>query len=123
MLINGRPEILTVTGADGLHLSSRALYDFSSRPCDDNHWLAASCHSLADLQQAQLISADFAVLSPVLTTNSHPGQSQLGWAEFETLTAQAAMPVYALGGMTRDLLTQSWHAGGQGIAAISAFLE
>ena len=123
LLINGRPDILTATGADGLHLSSRALYDFSSRPCDDNHWLAASCHSPADLQQAQLIRADFAVLSPVLATNSHPGQSPLGWSEFEMLTAQAAMPVYALGGMTPALLTQSWLAGGQGIAAISAFLE
>ena len=123
MLINGRPDILSATGADGLHLSSRALYDFSSRPCDDKHWLAASCHNLADLHQAQLIGVDFAVLSPVLATNSHPAQSPLGWPGFEALVTQASIPVYALGGMTGAQLSQSWQCGGQGIAAIRAFVD
>ena len=121
MLVNGSPDVLNATGADGLHLSSAALYDFTSRPCDDARWLAVSCHNSADLHQAQLIRADFAVLSPVLQTKSHPTLTPLGWSGFETMVTQVAIPVYALGGMTSALLSQAWQSGGQGIAAIRTF--
>ena len=82
------------------------------------HRLAASCHNAADLQQAQRIGADFAVLSPVLPTQSHPEATLLGWQSFAEQVAAATIPVYALGGMTMNQLPQAWQSGAQGIAGI-----
>jgi len=97
-------------------LSGQAL---TTRP----KWLAASCHNLEQLQQAQNIGVDFVVLAPVLATQTHPGAASLGWEQFADLVAQANLPVYALGGMTESSLITARQSGGQGIAAIRAFLD
>lgn len=107
---------------DGIHLTSRDLLATHKRP-ENCRWLAASCHNLADLQHAEKIGADFAVLAPVLATQTHPGVTGLGWQQFTELVAQANLPVYALGGMQLAHLKTARLAGGQGIAAIRAFLD
>lgn len=100
--------------ADGVHLSSPALMQLTKKPA--GLMLAASCHNLAELQQAEKLGCDFAVLSPVLPTNSHPNASTLGWAGFTEMIRCCAMPVYALGGMqTRDL-AKALSCGARGIA-------
>ncbi len=105
-------------GADGLHLTSRDLSRYSSRPIADDLWLAASCHTAQDIQQARRVNADFIVLSPVAYTKSHPHTPPLGWETFAAWTQQAHCPVYALGGMTPAHVPQARLHGGQGIAAI-----
>lgn len=108
--------------ADGLHLSSRALLATAGRPPDCG-WLGASCHNLAELQQAERIGADFAVLAPVLATASHPDAVPLGWAAAGALLEQVNLPVYLLGGMRPADCQAAFQAGAQGIAGISGFLE
>jgi 8-oxo-dGTP diphosphatase len=107
---------------DGIHLTSRDLMALTKRP-ENIRWLAASCHNLEQLQQAQNISVDFVVLAPVLATQTHPGAPSLGWEQFAELVAHVNLPVYALGGMTESSLSIARQCGGQGIAAIRAFLE
>lgn len=107
---------------DGIHLTSRDLMALSARP-ENIKWLAASCHNLEQLQHAQNIGVDFAVLAPVLPTQTHPGAAVLGWKQFAELVAEVNLPVYALGGMTKSSLIIARQHGGQGIAAIRAFLD
>jgi 8-oxo-dGTP diphosphatase len=107
---------------DGIHLTSRDLMALTTRP-DNSRWLAASCHNLEQLQQAQKIGVDFVVLAPVLATQTHPGAPSLGWEQFAELVAKVNLPVYALGGMTESSVIIARQSGGQGIAAIRAFLD
>jgi len=107
---------------DGIHLTSRHLMALTKRP-KNSQWVAASCHNLEQLQQAQNIGVDFVVLAPVLATQTHPGAASLGWERFADLVAQVNLPVYALGGMTEFSLVKVQQSGGQGIAAIRAFLD
>ena len=83
--------------------------------------VAASCHDAADLTRAHSLGLDFAVLSPVLPTQSHPGAQTLGWDGFKALTGNALLPVYALGGIGPAQLPLAWEAGAQGVAGIRAF--
>ncbi|MCF7964617.1 MAG: Nudix family hydrolase [Methylobacter tundripaludum] len=106
---------------DGIHLTSNHLMALTTRP-ENSQWLAASCHNLEQLQHAQNIGVDFVVLAPVLATQTHPGVASLGWEQFADLVAQVSLPVYALGGMSESSLTTAQQRGGQGIAAIRAFL-
>jgi len=62
-------------------------------------------------------------LPPVLVTETHPDAASLGWEQFAELVAKVNLPVYALGGMTESSLTIARQSGGQGIAAIRAFLD
>jgi len=108
--------------ADGIHLTSRHLMATNKRPAAKK-WVAASCHNLQELQHAESIGVDFVVLAPVLATKTHPDVEPLGWQQFSELTSKINLPVYALGGMSKLELVTAQQAGGQGIAAIRAFLD
>ncbi len=106
---------------DGIHLTSRDLLALNERPANIE-WLSAACHNLEELQHAEAISVDFAVLAPVMPTPTHPNIETLGWDGFAALVSQINLPVYALGGVRQADLSRAQHCGGQGIAAIRAFL-
>jgi 8-oxo-dGTP diphosphatase len=69
---------------------------------------------------AESVGADFAVLSPIKTTASHPAAHPLGWARFRGWVDACAMPVYALGGVDRADIGTALQNGAQGIAALRA---
>ena len=119
LLINADFRLAGQIGADGVHLNSRQLAQGVGRPADFTGWLAASCHNDVDLQRAADCRADFAVLSPVAATASHPDATPLGWLQWARWVAQARLPVYALGGMRPSDGALARRHGGQGIAAIS----
>ena len=102
----------------GLHLGSHQLRAMRSRDFPQQQLLAASCHTQQELVHAASIGVDFATLSPVQPTATHPQAQPLGWEHFSAMVAQATLPVYALGGMQADDTPQAWRSGAQGIAAI-----
>jgi 8-oxo-dGTP diphosphatase len=123
LLVNATPEIALSVGAHGVHLSSERLLNCVQRPLSYDLWVAASCHSLEEILQTNLIGVDFIVLSPVRTSISHPTTPPLRWLEFFQLTEQADCPVYALGGMKVEDTLMAWSHGAQGIAAIRGLWE
>jgi 8-oxo-dGTP diphosphatase len=120
MLINADPRLLEESGADGVHLDSARLMAARSRPVPADAWLAASCHDARELHQAARVGVDFAVLSPVAATESHPQAPPMGWLHFQRLVENVNLPVYAQGGMQPADLDAAWRHGGQGIAAVRA---
>jgi 8-oxo-dGTP diphosphatase len=129
LLINSAVKNAEDFAVDGIHLTSRHLMSITKRPAfprgtsEQAHWVAASCHNLLELQHAQKIGVDFAVLAPVLATKTHPETEPLGWEQFAKLVSKTNLPVYALGGLSESSLDMARQAGGQGVAAIRAFLE
>jgi len=120
ILLNTDAGLVQALGADGLHLTSQRLQQTRERPLPQAYLLAASCHTLDELHAAQQAGVDFAMLSPVLPTASHPDASPLGWPAFSQSIDQVAMPVYALGGMQPAHCDTAIAHGAQGIAAIRA---
>ncbi len=118
LVLNADPEWVSELGAQGVHLDSRRLHALSKRPLGSEFWVGASCHGPEDLEQAYAVGADFAVLSPVQLTASHPGAAAIGWKCFARWVEEAKLPVYALGGMAVGDVEMAWHHGAQGIAAI-----
>ena len=118
LLLNSTPELASACGADGVHLTSRRLMSLDKRPLPAGQWVAASCHNATELQHAERVGVDFAVLSPVLATESHPEALPLGWQRFQALVDKVNIPVYALGGMLPWMVGQARDCGGQGIAAV-----
>jgi 8-oxo-dGTP diphosphatase len=105
----------------GVHLKSDQLPALTERPLPWSLAVGVSCHDAAQLSLAARIGADFATLSPVAATLSHPQTAPLGWAAFQSLAEAAALPVYALGGMAPSHIPQARQSGGQGVAGIREF--
>ena len=114
VVINDDADLARRVNADGLHLSSAALAACSVRP--DFAWVGASCHTVDEIARAGQLELDYALLGPVLPTPSHPENPGLGWAEFTRRSAGNTLPVFALGGLSHDLLTAAQTAGAHGIA-------
>ena len=118
VLVNGDPGLAGRAGVDGVHLSASRLMGLDARPACA--LVGASCHDERELAQAASLGVDFAVLGPVQPTASHSGTAVLGWQRFTELAARSPLPIYAIGGLTRNDLAAAWNAGAHGIAAIRA---
>lgn len=121
LLLNADPAWLDRVDADGIHLTSARLMELKRRPIPSHKWLGASTHDDAQLAQAGRIDCDFVTLSPLAPTPSHPDAVTIGWHDFQQMVETAAMPVFALGGMTRYHANQARAVGAQGIASIRDF--
>ena len=120
LLLHGDAALASELGAAGVHLPGRVLATTAKRPVPQSLWLAASCHDASQLERAAQMGCDFAVLSPVAVTASHPTREPLGWHHFAELVEPADLPLYALGGVTpEDTLIARGH-GARGIAALRA---
>ena len=116
LLINADIELAREIGADGVHLSGAQLAELHERP--EVPWCAASCHNAQELRRAEELGCDFAVLSPVLPTLSHPGEPALGWEKFSRIAVGCSIPVYALGGLQLADMETAWQHGAHGIALL-----
>lgn len=122
LLLNARGEEdldLAAALGCGAQLSRSLLMRIAGRP--PLPWVGASCHDADSLQRAESLGCDFALLSPVMPTRSHPGAPTLGWSGFSALRAFTALPVYALGGLGPADLAAARMAGAQGVAGIRGF--
>jgi 8-oxo-dGTP diphosphatase len=116
LLVNADIELAREIGAAGVQLTEMQLTALTARP--DVAWCGASCHSVDALRRAEMLGCDFALFSPVLPTQSHPGEPGLGWETFAQGIAGATIPVYALGGLTAGDMELAWQRGAHGIALL-----
>ena len=121
LILNGNMDLVERLELSGVHLSSVELMACRRRPLNRSFWVGASCHNQTELEHAVRIDVDFAVLGPVMPTNSHPNAEPLGWKHFSQLCKNLPLPIYALGGMTSADLPNALAARAQGIAGISTF--
>lgn len=114
VILNGDIELARTLRAAGVQLTSGQLATLERRP--DIEWVGASCHNADELRRAIDLDLDYALLSPVLPTKTHPDAAALGWGQFAALCASSPIPIFALGGMRPDLQETAWSHGAHGIA-------
>ncbi len=123
LLIHSQADIAKAVNADGIHLASKdindipAMRDWLDMP---NMSLSTSCHNLEELQKSYKYGADFAMLSPVFPTQSHPDAPALGIDAFQQIAEASPLPVIALGGIHANNRKQ---LQGFAIATIRAILD
>ncbi len=140
LLINSRTDVALAVEADGVHLRSDdispqgaiAIWRASDDECGRGRLaralsprdlvVAVSCHSPAEVLQADASGATFGVFAPVfekkgISTTPSDGLAALRQA------CQNKIPVLALGGVTLQNARCCLDVGAAGIAAIRLFQE
>ena len=122
LLVNGRLDIALAAGADGVHLPSRGFPVAALRErFGPGPLLGRSTHELEEIERAREDGADYVTFGPVFAT---PGKERYGSPQgLERLreATRLGLPVYALGGVTIDVLEELAAAGAAGVAGIRSF--
>jgi thiamine-phosphate pyrophosphorylase len=120
-LIGGDIDLAIATRA-GLHLPESAARVMGPRV---RLWhrrtgrpLSIAAHGRVALERAAKAGADFALLSPVFATASHPDAAPLGRLRFRCLVHGVRVPVWALGGITGETIRGLRDAGAAGAATV-----
>jgi 8-oxo-dGTP diphosphatase len=127
VVINSDVETAIDVKADGVHLNRHRLAELTVDELNTyrdrfSGWISASCHDEAELQKASECQLDWAFLSPVLPTASHPELHGIGWDTAAKWVGEAQLPVFLLGGLNAAHLSKAIESGAQGIAGISGWL-
>ena len=114
LIIHTDADLAYHIGANGVHLSANDLHKCTQTY--QNLICGASCHTPAELKQAMALELQYAFVSPVLHTHSHPHDHPLTWAGLTQIIQHCSIPVYALGGMHHTDLHSARQCGAHGIA-------
>ena len=106
---------------NGIHLTSEDLRKEKTRSVSKENILGASCHTEEDISRAETLQVDYIFLSPINKTISHKKSNEIGWLKFSELCKKTKLPVYALGGLNIEDLSEAENNGAYGVAGISNF--
>lgn len=120
VIVNARPDIAVVLGAQGVQLGIDDLSPADVRGFAPawGGWIGRSVHSLSEAAEARAQGADYLIVGSIYPTPSHPGAGA-GPALVSEI-ASLGLPVIAIGGITIERAAEVREAGAYGVAVISA---
>ena len=123
LIINDRPDIAAIVGADGLHLGQEDLPIAEARRLlRPGAIIGRSCHCVREAREAINEGADYVALGPMFTTTTKdrppvgPGLLE----EMAEAFTEISLPVVAVGGINADNVGELLSRGAKCIAVCGA---
>ena len=125
LFINSRIEIAMTIGADGLHLpGDSASVEKVIEETNRRFIIGSSVHTLAEAKQRETEGTDFITYSPIYPTLSKPDYGPaVGVEGLRSVTEGINIPVFALGGITPERVSECRDAGAYGVAVMSGVMS
>ncbi len=123
LIVNNELSIIDyLSDVQGVHLTSERLMQCEIIPDDikQNYMVSAACHNRSELDKADSLHLDFAILTPILQSGSHPGAPYLGWDTALLLKSETNVPLYAAGGLCPTDIEYAQANKFLGVAAINS---
>ncbi len=109
-------------GVCAWHYSMASFLRLGRMPTDQTSLLGISCHSIAELEMALQEGMDYAFLSPIFATETHPEAAPLGLGLLADACKRVQLPVIALGGIDFGTAGACLQAGAAGWAGIRCWM-
>lgn len=124
LLINDRIDVALAVGADGVHLGGHSLpVDAARRILGPTSFIGVSTHRFEEIPAVVAAGADFVTFGPVYVTPSKLSYGEpVGIQRLAEACARSSVPVFALGGVIPERLSELHGAGCRHIACIGAII-
>lgn len=124
LLVNDRVDVALAVGADGVHLGGQSRpTEVVRRQVGEGMLIGVSTHSREEVRAAGVQGADFVTFGPVYATPSKAVYgAPLGLNALAEACLDSPLPVFALGGITRQRVAAVRSTGAHGVALISAII-
>jgi thiamine-phosphate pyrophosphorylase len=121
-LVNDRPDIAVLAGADGVHVGQDDLAPGEVRRIVGPELLIGrSTHAPAEIETAAEV--DYIAVGPVHATPTKPGRPATGVELVRYAAAWAPVPWFAIGGLDRATVPAAVAAGATRIVVVRAITE
>ena len=122
-ILNDRPDIALLAGADGIHLGQTDLSPLAARQIlGPDRIIGVSTHCLSDARQALRDGADYIGVGPMFPTTTKQRDFIAGPKYAREVARRIALPGVAIGGITPDNAAEVARTGIQAIAVTQAVL-
>ncbi|HEX8324539.1 MAG TPA: thiamine phosphate synthase [Tepidisphaeraceae bacterium] len=122
-IINDRPDIALLSGADGVHVGQGDLPALAARQIlGPDKIVGVSTREMNQAQQAIVDGADYVGCGPVFSSTTKPQDNLAGLAYAADAAQRLPIPAVAISGITVGNVRQLWDAGVRSIAVSGAVL-
>lgn len=124
LIINDRPDIARIVGADGVHLGQEDLDPGDARALLPGAVIGVSTHNRAQFEAALEKPVDYIAVGPVFGTTSKSKPDPVVGLEFVSWAkSRTTKPVVAIGGINATNADAVVRAGARGLAVISEVMK
>ena len=121
LIVNDRPDLAVLCGADGVHVGQTELTVHDVRRVVGPEMLiGVSTHTIDQARAAVLAGADYLGVGPVFSSPTKQFDALAGLAFVEQAAAEIRLPAFAIGGITLENAPQVFAAGLHRFAVSSA---
>ncbi|HEY3244693.1 MAG TPA: thiamine phosphate synthase [Phycisphaerae bacterium] len=122
-IINDRPDIAVLAGADGVHVGQDDLSVAAARRIvGAERIVGCSTHTLEQAQAAALASPDYIAIGPMFPSPTKPQSQVAGPETFAAVRRITSLPLVAIGGIRTDRWPALAEAGVDRVCVCSAVI-
>ena len=123
-ILNDRPDLVHAADADGVHVGQEDTAVAQARELiGPDRLIGLSTHSPAQVDAAAGTDVDYIGVGPVHATPTKPGRPAVGLELVRYAAANAAVPFFAIGGISPANVNDVAAAGAERIAVVRALID
>src|SRR5216110_392837 len=124
-IVNDRPDVASLAGANGVHVGQEDLGVEDARAVvGPGKLVGISTHNRAQFEQAAATSADYIAVGPVFSTSTKANADPVvGTGLIREVRSLTDKPIVAIGGITLERAADLVRAGAHSVAVVSDILR
>ncbi len=124
LILNDHPDLVPLTGADGVHVGQDDLPVPQVRKIvGPDAIIGLSTHSLAQAVSAMEAAPDYIGFGPLFSTPTKPDYTPIGVDDIRRVLEHVALPVFCIGGIKLENLPAVLAAGAKRVVIVSGILQ
>ncbi len=124
LILNDHPDLVLLTGADGVHVGQDDLPVPQVRKIvGPDAIIGLSTHSLDQAAAAMEASPDYIGFGPLFSTPTKPDYAPIGVDDIRQVHERGALPVFCIGGIKLENLPAVLAAGAVRVVIVSGILQ